>query len=220
MAVENIDIRLEYRENLGKNRSKRLRKEGYLPAVFYGPDYKEAVPVKVSVDEILPHIHSSHWKTLMFNVTFPDGKKEMAMIRDYQRDPISRQVLHIDFYQLVKGHRVLVAVPIVLINRESCLGVKKGGVLIQSLHELEMEVLPTEMPDEIHVDIAGLDIGDSLRISDINLPESALVSVDLEDTVVQIVEAVEEEVEAEAAEEVEREVEVIGKKPTTEEEEE
>ncbi len=218
MAVGNIDIRLEYRENLGKNRSKRLRKEGYLPAVFYGPDYKEAVPVKVSVDEILPHIYSSHWKTLMFNVTFPDGKKEMAMIRDYQRDPISRQVLHIDFYQLVKGHRVLVAVPIVLINRESCLGVKKGGVLIQSLHELEMEVLPTEMPDEIHVDIAGLDIGDSLRISDINLPESALVSVDLEDTVVQIVEAVEEEVEAE--EEVEREVEVIGKKPTAEEEEE
>jgi large subunit ribosomal protein L25 len=219
MAVGNIDIRLEYRENLGKNRSKRLRKEGYLPAVFYGPDYKEAVPVKVSVDEILPHIHSSHWKTLMFNVIFPDGKKEMAMIRDYQRDPISRQVLHIDFYQLVKGHRVLVAVPIVLINRESCLGVKKGGVLIQSLHELEMEVLPTEMPDEIHVDIAGLDIGDSLRISDINLPESALVSVDLEDTVVQIVEAV-EEVEEEAAEEVEREVEVIGKKPTAEEEEE
>jgi large subunit ribosomal protein L25 len=219
MAVGNIDIRLEYRENLGKNRSKRLRKEGYLPAVFYGPDYKEAVPVKVSVDEILPHIHSSHWKTLMFNVIFPDGKKEMAMIRDYQRDPISRQVLHIDFYQLVKGHRVLVAVPIVLINRESCLGVKKGGVLIQSLHELEMEVLPTEMPDEIHVDIAGLDVGDSLRISDINLPESALVSVDLEDTVVQIVEAV-EEVEEEAAEEVEREVEVIGKKPTAEEEEE
>lgn len=220
MAVENIDIRLEYRENLGKNRSKRLRNEGYLPAVFYGPDYKEAVPVKVSVDEILPHIQSSHWKTLMFNVIFPDGKKEMAMIRDYQRDPISRQVLHIDFYQLVKGHRVLVAVPIVLINRESCLGVKKGGVLIQSLHELEMEVLPTEMPDEIHVDIAGLDIGDSLRISDINLPESALVSVDLEDTVVQIVEAVEEEIEAKAAEEVEREVEVIGKKPTAEEEEE
>ncbi|KRT36006.1 50S ribosomal protein L25 [Acetomicrobium hydrogeniformans] len=219
MTVGNIDIRLEYRENLGKNRSKRLRKEGYLPAVFYGPDYKEAVPVKVSVDEILPHIHSSHWKTLMFNVIFPDGKKEMAMIRDYQRDPISRQVLHIDFYQLVKGHRVLVAVPIVLINRESCLGVKKGGVLIQSLHELEMEVLPTEMPDEIHVDIAGLDVGDSLRISDINLPESALVSVDLEDTVVQIVEAV-EEVEEEAAEEVEREVEVIGKKPTAEEEEE
>ena len=218
MAVENIDIRLEYRENLGKNKSKQLRNEGYLPAVFYGPDYKEAVPVKVSVDEILPHIQSSHWKTLMFNVIFPDGKKEMAMIRDYQRDPISRQVLHIDFYQLVKGHRVLVAVPIVLINRESCLGVKKGGVLIQSLHELEMEVLPTEMPDEIHVDIAGLDIGDSLRISDINLPESALVSVDLDDTVVQIVEAVEEEVEA--AEEVEREVEVIGKKPTAEEEEE
>jgi large subunit ribosomal protein L25 len=155
----------------------------------------------------------------MFNVIFPDGKKEMAMIRDYQRDPISRQVLHIDFYQLVKGHRVLVAVPIVLINKESCLGVKKGGVLIQSLHELEMEVLPTEMPDEIHVDIAGLDVGDSLRISDINLPESALVSVDLEDTVVQIVEAV-EEVEEEAAEEVEREVEVIGKKPTAEEEEE
>ena len=220
MAVENIDIRLEYRENLGKNKSKQLRNEGYLPAVFYGPDYKEAVPVKVSVDEILPHIQSSHWKTLMFNVIFPDGKKEMAMIRDYQRDPISRQVLHIDFYQLVKGHRVLVAVPIVLINRESCLGVKKGGVLIQSLHELEMEVLPTEMPDEIHVDIAGLDIGDSLRISDINLPESALVSVDLEDTVVQIVEAVEEEIEAKAAEEVEREVEVIGKKPTAEEEEE
>lgn len=219
MAVENIDIRLEYRENMGKNKSKQLRNEGYLPAVFYGPDYKEAVPVKVSVDEILPHIQSSHWKTLMFNVIFPDGKKEMAMIRDYQRDPISRQVLHIDFYQLVKGHRVLVAVPIVLINRESCLGVKKGGVLIQSLHELEMEVLPTEMPDEIHVDIAGLDVGDSLRISDINLPESALVSVDLEDTVVQIVEAV-EEVEEEAAEEVEREVEVIGKKPTAEEEEE
>lgn len=221
MAVESINIKLETREETGKNEAKKLRKKGYLPAVFYGPGCKESIPVMVRIDNILPHLHSSHWKTLIFNVTFPDGKEEMAMIRDYQRDPLTRQILHLDFYQILKGHKVMVAVPLVLTNKEDCLGVKKGGVLIQSLHEIEMEVLPNEIPDEIYIDVAGLDIGDGIRVSDIKMPESATLYVDPEETIVQVVESSAMEAEAAAGEEeAPREVEVIGKRGAAEEEEE
>jgi len=221
MAVESINIKLETREETGKNEAKKLRKKGYLPAIFYGPGCKESVPVMVRIDDILPHLHSSHWKTLIFNVTFPDGKEEMAMIRDYQRDPLTRQILHLDFYQILKGHKIMVAVPLVLTNKEDCLGVKKGGVLIQSLHEIEMEVLPNEIPDEIYIDVAGLDIGDGIRVSDIEMPESATLYVDPEETIVQVVESSAMEAEAAAGEEeAPREVEVIGKRGAAEEEEE
>jgi len=221
MAVESINIKLETREETGKNEAKKLRKKGYLPAIFYGPGCKESVPVMVRIDDILPHLHSSHWKTLIFNVTFPDGKEEMAMIRDYQRDPLTRQILHLDFYQILKGHKIMVAVPLVLTNKEDCLGVKKGGVLIQSLHEIEMEVLPNEIPDEIYIDVAGLDIGDGIRVSDIKMPESATLYVDPEETIVQVVESSAMEAEAAAGEEeAPREVEVIGKRGAAEEEEE
>ncbi|AFM21324.1 MAG TPA: 50S ribosomal protein L25 [Acetomicrobium flavidum] len=221
MAVESINIRLETREETGKNKAKRLRKKGYLPAVFYGPGYKESVPVMVRIDDIIPHLHSSHWKTLVLNVTFPDGKEEMAMIRDYQRDPLTRQILHLDFYQILRGHKVMVAVPLVLTNKEDCIGVKKGGVLIQSLHEIEMEVLPSEIPDEIYIDVEGLDIGQGIRVSDIKLPESATISVDPEETIAQVVESSAMEAEVAAAEEeAPAEVEVIGKRGASEKEEE
>jgi len=109
MAVESINIRLETREETGKTRPKDLEKR-VLPAVFYGPGYKESVPVMVRIDDIYPSPFFA-LETLVLNVTFPDGKEEMAMIRDYQRDPLTRQILHLDFYQILRGHKVMVAVP-------------------------------------------------------------------------------------------------------------
>jgi len=222
VAARSIEIKLELRKETGKNKAKKLRKEGYLPAIFYGPGYKESIPVMVRIDDVLPYLQSSHWGTYAFNVTLPDGRTETALIRDLQVDPLSREILHVDFYQLLKGHKVLVAVPVVLENRDDCIGVKKGGVLVQPLYEIEMEVLPGEIPDGIHVDVAALDIGDSVRMSDIELPESAVISIDPEETIVQVVEPIIEEIEEAVEEEVEEEmeVEVIGKKGVVEEEEE
>lgn len=81
----------------------------------------------VRIDDVLPYLQSSHWGTYAFNVTLPDGRTETALIRDLQVDPLSREILHVDFYQLLKGHKVLVAVPVVLENRDDCIGVKKAG---------------------------------------------------------------------------------------------
>ena len=100
----------------------------------------------VRIDDIIPHLHSSHWKTLVLNVTFPDGKEEMAMIRDYQRDPLTRQILHLDFYQILRGHKVMVAVPLVLTNKEDCIGVKRWRLINPCW--IEMKCFRA-IPDEI-----------------------------------------------------------------------
>ena len=221
MAARSIEIKLELRKETGKNKAKKLRKKDIYRLFFTGRVIK-SIPVMVRIDDVLPYLQSSHWGTYAFNVTLPDGRTETALIRDLQVDPLSREILHVDFYQLLKGHKVLVAVPVVLENRDDCIGVKKGGVLVQPLYEIEMEVLPGEIPDGIHVDVAALDIGDSVRMSDIELPESAVISIDPEETIVQVVEPIIEEIEEAVEEEVEEEmeVEVIGKKGVVEEEEE
>ncbi|HOU32563.1 MAG TPA: 50S ribosomal protein L25 [Synergistaceae bacterium] len=194
-----IPITLESREGIGKEKSGQLRAAGYLPAVFYGPDYKDGMPVRFQAKSLLPHLRKSHWETLRLDVTLPDGKQEMALLRDLQRDSISDEVLHLDLYQLVRDRKVRVAVPVRVINREGCPGIKAGGVF-ELLHRVvEMEVLPREIPDDIVIDAASLDKGKGFRVRECALPESAEVLLGPEDFVALISEPrAEEEEEAEA----------------------
>ncbi len=178
-----IPVTLETREGLGKEKTGKLRAAGYLPAVFYGPDYKEGLPVRLQAKSLLPHLRNAHWETVRLEVTLPDGKQEMALLRDLQRNCISGEVLHMDLYQLVRDHKVRVAVPVRVINREACPGVKAGGVFELLHHVVEMSVLPREIPDEIVIDISSLEKGKSIHVRDCTLPESAEVELDLEEIV-------------------------------------
>jgi len=97
----------------------------------------------------------------------------MAILRDLQRNVVTDEVLHMDVYQLMKGHKVRVSVPVKVLNKERCLGIKDGGVFEQMHHNVEMEVLPREIPDEICIDIASLAKGAHITAGECPLPESA-----------------------------------------------
>ena len=202
--MELIKLNFENREATGKEVCGRMRKAGFIPAVFYGPEYKEAVSVKVKAEEIVPLIKAGTWETHKFEVVLPDGNTEMCLIRDVARNYVNDDVLHLDFYQLVKGHKINVKVPVILSGKEECAGFKLGGLIRQILHEIEINVLPIEIPENVVLDVTDLNMGDSLSISDAILPESAESVRDLSEVVVEILvpKASDEEETPEGEEEV------------------
>jgi len=218
-----VSLSLESRDSVGKGESKKIRYAGYVPAVFYGQDYKESLKVKVKLSELAKYADSAHWETVRFEVSLPDGKKELCLLREIQRNLISDEILHADFIQLVKGHKVSVRIPLEPVNKEICKGVKAGGVFEQILHEINVDVLPKEIPDMISYDVKDLDVNESVHLSQITLPESAEV-LDDHDAVVFSVTTSRSSMEIpEITEEMEEEVtevEVIGKSKSGEEEEE
>lgn len=206
-----LQVTLETREKSGKQEARKLRKDGYVPAVFYGSGYPDSIPVRVKTKDILPALNSGHWETFRLDVTLPDGKTEMALMRDVQRNFLNGTLLHIDFYQLVSGQKVQVEVPIDIVNRESCAGVKAGGVLEQLVHEVSVNVLPREIPDVLAVDVRNLELGMEIKLKDLPLPESAELLDDPNTVVVLAVEPKTAEVAAAEAEVEQKEVEVLAK---------
>ena len=206
-----LQVTLEPRDKSGKQEATKLRNGGYIPAVFYGSGYPQSIPVKVKTREILPAVNSGHWETFRLNVTLPDGKIEMALMRDVQKNFLNGDLLHIDFYQLVSGQKVQVKVPIELVNRETCAGVKAGGILEQFSHEVTIDVLPREIPDVLYVDVRNLALGEEIRLKDISLPESAELLDDGESAIVLAAEPRGTETAVSEEEGEQKEVEVLSK---------
>ncbi len=216
-----VPIVFEKRERKGKEESKKLRREGYIPVTFYGPDYPEAESCKVATKDFMPLLRHSHWEAVRLSVTLPGGKEEMAILRDLQRNVVTDEVLHFDAYQLVAGHKVRVSVPIVVVNKERCPGVKEeGGVLEVVHHDMEIEVLPREIPDEITIDAINLVLGDHVTAGSCVLPESAELMVDEDEVLVMVVEPriISEEEEGAEEEDAGMDVEVVTSKKADEEE--
>jgi len=207
------------RENRGKGVARSLRTSGRVPAVIYGHGRE---PQSLSIDtreleKLLSHISAEN-TVIDLSV---DGKSARTLIREIQRHPFKKQILHVDFQELVAGEKVIVRVPIVLMGVPA--GVRMdGGVLDQTLRDLEVEVDPANIPNHIEVDVTELTIGSSVHVSDITLPEGVEIVGD-EDASVCVVSAPRAAVEETAveAEEVSAEPEVIrAKKPDEEEDSE
>src|SRR3954471_6231853 len=202
------------REGTGKGAARSLRARGQIPAVIYGHDRKpQSLALNArDLDKMLGHIQA---ESTVIEVTV-DGQTSKTLIREIQRHPIKRQILHVDFQALVAGEKVVVSIPIVLNGIPE--GVRlEGGVLDQTLRELEIEVDPSNIPDHVELDVTNMVIGDSLHVSDIKLPEGVEVQDDPETSVAVLAApraVIEETAAPEAAEGAEGAVgepEVIGK---------
>jgi len=208
------------REKGGKGAARQLRLRGQVPAVIYGHG-REPLSLSLNardLDKMLGHIQA---ESTVIDITV-DGQTAKTLIREIQRHPIKRQILHVDFQALVAGEKVIVSIPIVLVGTAE--GVKlEGGVLDQTLRELEIEVDPSNIPDHVELDVSAMVIGDSLHVSDIKVPEGVEIQDDPETSVAVLAapRAVIEETPAaegvEGAAEGAPEPEVIGKGPTDEE---
>jgi large subunit ribosomal protein L25 len=207
-----VRIKFTKRTTTGKGVCRKLRAGGLIPAVFYGPEYGKSEVGHVDVKELSRVANAANWETNMIDLEMPDGRVEMALLRDIQRHVTTQNILHVDLYQLVKGHKVKVAVPVRVINKEISAGVKLGGMLEQPVREVEILVLPREIPSEIVIDTAKMAMGSEVFVRDLTLPESAEI-ITPEDLIVVMVtrpKSLAETPESEDAEES-KEVEVVGK---------
>lgn len=157
----NVDVRTES----GKKFAKRLRYRGQLPAVVYG---ENAESVACSVDyRTLSDLLKAHGRNAIISLSAGDGSHS-TIIKDIQYHPVRGEILHVDFHRIDLTRKIVVDVPVHATG--SAVGVRIGeGILEQMLHEIEVECLPTDIPDHIAVDVSALEIGDSLHVSDIVL---------------------------------------------------
>ena len=162
-------IAAEPRERAGKGSARAARRDGRVPAVIYG-DKKTPIMITLSRNELVKLINQGGFLTRQYDVKF-DGATERVLPRDVQLHPVTDEPLHIDFLRLAKGATVVIEVPVNFINEEDSPGLKRGGVLNIVRREIEMEVPATAIPENIEVDLAGLDINDAVKISAVSLPE-------------------------------------------------
>ncbi len=159
------------REGRGKNEARRLRVSGRIPAVVYGSRKEgkapEGVPVAVDPKAVLRILHSDSGANTLINLKL-DGGEPRVMVEEYQLDPVSHHLLHADFYQLAMDKVIVVAVPIVV--RGEPMGVKQqGGMLDFVTREIEVECLPTDIPEHIAIDVSELMLHQSIRVRDLSV---------------------------------------------------
>lgn len=215
--MDNIELKAEPRTTTGNSPARALRRAGRIPAILYGPDTE---PVMISIDttEMETIFKESGVGRSIFNLAVDGGGgTRAAMIKELQTDPISRDILHIDFYEVKMDRKVKVMVPVVATGK--CAGVEMGGMLQIIRRELEVLCLPNAIPQEVAIDITDLDIGNSVHVEDITLEGDVEIPHDVNFTVLTVLspKAVEEEEVEEEGEELAEGEEAAEAEESTEE---
>jgi len=213
--MERHSIEAELRTKTGKGAARQIRRNGLIPGVVYG---RGNDPRSIKIDPL--DIEKLLQSNAIFDLTFvgEDGEESTVIIKDYQKDIIKQNLLHVDFQFISMDEKITVSVPMHLEGEAA--GVHDGGVLQQLLREIEIDVLPSEIPEEITIDISELEVGESLSVIDLELPDSIDLVTDSDEVIVTVVtptELIEEDEEEEEEEFLEPEV--IGEEEEEEAEE-
>ncbi|MEQ7872451.1 50S ribosomal protein L25/general stress protein Ctc [Sphingomonas sp. ASV193] len=173
---EQLTLPAETRDRAGKGASRALRRDGRVPCVIYG-DKKDAVSVHVEEKALIKALSTGHFMNTVVMIDV-GGKTSRTLPKDVQFHPVNSKPIHVDFLRIGAHSTVTVAVPVRFDNEEEAPGLKRGGVLNIVQHEIELICDASEIPDEIHVDLAGYEIGDSIHISNVKLPKGAKPAID------------------------------------------
>ena len=175
------------RENISTGSNNKLRASGYIPAVLYGgkdPNQN----ISISKKEISTIINSDTFLSKVLEIEV-DGKKEKVIPRDIAFNVVSEEPIHIDFMRVLSGKKIILEIPVKFINHPDSPGLKRGGVLNIVRRKVELKCPAETIPDEIVVDLTGTDIGTSIKISSVKLPENVLPTITDRDFVVATVAA-------------------------------
>ncbi len=195
-------MNVSVRHKTGKEIAKKLRRNGLIPAIIYGPG-TEPIPLAVRANELKKVLFRYRGEQILFNLTLEDNGssvQKMALVKELQYHPVTDEILHVDFYEISMEREVEVEVPIEVVGKAK--GVERGGHLQLLLHTMTVSCLPGAIPDRIEVDVSDLDIGDVIHVRDLTPPEGVRYLDNPEEPVVTILAPEEEEVPA-AEEEVE-----------------
>ncbi len=204
-VMDRIELQAQKRESVGKALNS-LRKEGFLPSVVYGHDFA-TVPIQIKYTDF-EKVFKKAGESTLINLKI-GAKVEPAVIKDIQRDPITDQITHADFYKVNLLEKIKANVQVVVIGESEA--VKSGGILVKTVNELEVEALPQDLPHELQIDISVLNnFGDEVKIKNILLSDKVKINANPEDVIALVQEPRKEEIEEAAPPSVE-EVEVIKK---------
>ena len=158
----------EARSAVGSSAAKVVRRQGKVPAVIYGGS---GAPEMLMLDhnEVVKHLVHEAVYSHVLDVKI-DGRTEKAVLKHIQRHPARPQILHMDFMRVDESHRLKVHVPLHFINEAVSVGVKKGGVVTHSMADVEVSCMPSALPEFIEVDLASIDVGSTIHLSDLVLP--------------------------------------------------
>ncbi|MEO5707383.1 MAG: 50S ribosomal protein L25/general stress protein Ctc [Alteraurantiacibacter sp.] len=166
-----LNLPAELRERAGKGASRELRRNGRIPAVIYGGN-EEPTPIHVEEKLLRQLLGTGHFMNSIIKLEI-GGKSLTTLPKDVALHPVTDRPLHVDFFRLGKGATFHVAVPVVFINEEDSPGLKRGAVLNVVRHELDLVCDAEHIPTEIQIDVTGLEVGDSIHISHVKLPEGS-----------------------------------------------
>ena len=198
--METVEIVISRRSDTGKGAARRLRSQGLVPGVLYGPKRTVAhVVTGAGLERQLAPLEGSH----LIRLKHADGTdaelhERMVLLRETQRHPVTGRILHADFYEVDLTERLIVSVPLHFTGK--AVGVVAGGIMQPVLREIEVECLPTEIPEFVEVDVSGLGIHDAVHVADLTLPEGVIAVGEPTQTVVTVLPPTVEARPGEAAE--------------------
>lgn len=203
MAKKIPDLIADERKGTGKGAARQARRAGLVPGVVYGGG-TDPLPITIPYNKLFKMLKAGGFLSTLFNLKVEGHDDVRVVCRDVQRDVVKDLPTHLDLLRLKRDSRIDMAIHVEFINEEQCIGLDKGGVLTIVRPEVELNVLAGDIPDHITVDLAGLDVGDTITISNVTLPEGVTPTITDRDFVIANVQAptvaVEEDEPTDAAE--------------------
>lgn len=188
--MKTIELKAQAREVLGKKATKAVRREDQIPAILYGQGVKP-IPLKVTQKEFYRVTHTKARGNVLISLKI-DGEKAKkdkdttCLIKEVQRNPITDEIYHVDFTAISLTEKIRIKVPLVIKDAEQAIGVKEGGVLDLVHHEIEVECLPTEIPERLESSVKNLKIGDSIHIKELEFPPNVTPVLEPDEVVVAL----------------------------------
>ena len=170
-----FSLAAEPRERAGKGAARATRRAGRIPAVIYG---NKETPIMISIHpiDLMHQIRGGGFFSSVYEIE-AEGNKHRVLPRDIQLHPVTDQPLHVDFMRFSKSTRLVVEVPVVFLGEEDCPGLRQGGVLNIVRHAIEMRASPDQIPESIEIDLSSYNIGDSVHISSVRLPDDVELTI-------------------------------------------
>ena len=183
-----LKLKARARSETGKGAAKKIRERGEVPAVMYGQG-AEPSPLAVMNEELQDVIHGEAGLNVLLELQVIDGTEKdshLVMIKELQKHPFREKLLHVDFLKVARDEKVTMRVPLAVTGEESSLGLRAGGTLQHNLWEVEVECLPTEVPDHLYIDISETNVGEHLSVGDLKPLPGVTILAEPEDIILSI----------------------------------
>jgi large subunit ribosomal protein L25 len=201
MAGERVRLEVRPREQVGSRVSRRLRKEGLIPGVLYGRSLTK--PISIPERDLRHALTGGAGLHTILDVVLDGdgGNAHPSIIKDYQQDPVKLKLIHVDLQEVRLDQPIQASVAVALVGGEDAPGVREGGVISLVNREINVEALPMEVPEHIDVDVSAMEMGDTLRLTEVVVPDNVRLLDDPEETVIATLTMPTREVEPEPTEE-------------------